>query len=144
MRKKLLLFFLSVSSLSVSVASDYLSWAARFDDCEVGYEFAVLSPSGDTIRDAKAVVEIDKTNSSNKVLHVTTGSQPGYVAMPTPGNMLPEPLLSSYPYLSVNIMRDADDTAAASAEFGLYFGKVSAYKKIFTKANAGRKVTVKK
>lgn len=128
MRKKLLLFFLSVSSLSVSVASDYLSWAARFDDCEVGYEFAVLSPSGDTIRDAKAVVEIDKTNSSNKVLHVTTGSQPGYVAMPTPGNMLPEPLLSSYPYLSVNIMRDADDTAAASAEFGLYFGKVSAYK----------------
>ena len=128
MRKKLLLFFLSVSSLSVSVASDYLSWAARFDDCEVGYEFAVLSPSGDTIRDAKAVVEIDKTDSSNKVLHVTTGSQPGYVAMPTPGNMLPEPLLSSYPYLSVNIMRDADDTAAASAEFGLYFGKVSAYK----------------
>lgn len=128
MRKKLLLFFLLTSCLYVSAANDYYTWAARFDDFEVGYEFSVLSPSGDTLRDAKAVVEIDKTNSSNKVLHVTSGSEPGYVAMPTPGNSLPEKLLTNYPYLSLNIMREAGDTAAASAEFGLYFGKVSAYK----------------
>ncbi|MBR5936488.1 MAG: endo-1,4-beta-xylanase [Bacteroidaceae bacterium] len=128
MRKKLLLFFLSVSSLSVYALNDYYTWAARFDDLEPGYEFAVLSQSGDTVRDAKAVVEIDKTNSSNKVLHVTIGSQPGYVAMPTPGKALPDTVVSRYPYLSVSVIRDNADTAAASAEFGLFFGKVSAYK----------------
>ena len=48
MRKALLLFFLTVSGVSVAVANDYFAWAARFDNLEVGYEFPVVSQSGDT------------------------------------------------------------------------------------------------
>ena len=37
MRKALLLFFLTVSGVSVAVANDYFALAARFDNLEVGY-----------------------------------------------------------------------------------------------------------
>ena len=128
MRKALLLFFLTVSGVSVAVANDYFAWAARFDNLEVGYEFPVVSQSGDTLRDAMAKVEIDKNNPSNKVLHVTTGATAGLVIMSTPNNMQPKSIVNQYQYLYAKVIRDSNDTAAASAEIGIYIGKYSAYK----------------
>ncbi len=128
MRKALLLFFLAVSGASVAFADDYLTWVARFDNLEVGYEFPVVSQSGDTLRDAMAKVEIDKNNPSNKVLHVTTGSTAGLVITSTPNNMQPKSIVNQYQYLYAKVIRDSNDTAAASAEFGIYIGKYSAYK----------------
>ena len=128
MRKILLLSCLVFGGVSVAVANDYYTWAAQFDNLEVGYEFPVLAQSGDTLTDAKAVVETDKTNPDNKVLHVTIGTTPGLVIMSTPNNLLPTSIVDNTPVLYTKVLLNSNDLTSASAEFGLYLGKYSAYK----------------
>ena len=105
-------------------------WAYDFENYPVGTEFSVFPKKGDTpVEGAKAVVEIDSKNSKNKVLHITTPQEIGYVELDNPHNpnsataiMGAASLLKLSQDVSISIMRSTEDNVTANSNFEIVWG----------------------
>ncbi|MCQ2125833.1 MAG: endo-1,4-beta-xylanase [Bacteroidaceae bacterium] len=127
MKKTLLLSLLTVFPLvsSAFTTDDYYKWAYRFDDVETGTAFQVLAENGDVLSDASATVELKDGSTTDKVLHVITGSVPGFVLFDNPNGMKANMVIRKYPVIAIDIM-PVNETASSS-KFSVYFGTGSKY-----------------
>lgn len=127
MRKSLLLLAGFLACLPSFAINEFYYWAGRFDNLNLNESFPVLSETGDTLKDASAVVVEDPSDPSNKVLHVVTGSTPGFVLMDTPEGLTPSNLVNKYTCVSMNVMRAGTNEATASSKFKLFFTTFLSY-----------------